>query len=184
MAGKFYKIPNFVNFVKITTFMKIWRYVNQDAVPWILRYHKPMFGEKKKFSEIFPKFIILLISQKSHILQKFWLYNILDKIPWNLRYYKPMFKKKFFSSKNYRKFTISRNSRKSRNSQKFLLYIIWVAIVYIHADFEVSILIPYKDMEETSVRINVALSQPSWIGQPSKNNSAFHFEVLSTITHF
>ena len=64
---------------------KFWRYVNQDAIPWILRYNKPIFGETIFFRN-FPKFINLLISWKSRISQKFWLYDIKDEIPWILRY--------------------------------------------------------------------------------------------------
>ena len=45
----------------------------------------------------------------------------------------------------------------------------------------------FKDMEESCFLINVALRRPSCIaciGQPAENNSAFHFEVLSTLSNF
>ena len=39
-------------------------------------------------------------------------------------------------------------------------------------------------IDQKRFHINVRLSQPSWIRQPQKNNSALHFDVLNIISQF
>ena len=131
------------------------------------------------------------------------LANIIgDAIFCILRYYKPIFGKQLFFTKFNWYFFV--NFHRNREICKIFVRILLVMhfptfwgitslclkkksqLFVSHQSICMPIEIPYisicyKDMYETSARINVALSQPSWIGHPSKNNKIFHFQVISSV---
>jgi len=100
-----------------------------------------------------------------------------------MRYYKPMLREVSHFSKFY-DFAISDYFAIFANFAKSFGYFMGVDKIYPHAKFGGNISIQYRVMAQNRFRPYMVVSRPSWIGQPRKNNSAVHFEVLSVILQF